>query len=146
MTNMEQALVAAGVKVPSQKQRIWQWLKDNGPHGVRDLSVELKIGEPTTQAAVTDLVQRKMLEKHERVDHKGVRLNNHYGARGRTFELLPLPPKRGAAGRAAADAKKAMPPEVVDTPVAVFSPEKLLQDCTLAELREVQKFLSRIFK
>ena len=147
MTNMEQALAAAGVKIPSQKQRIWTWLKDNGPHSVKDLYVELKIGEATVQAAVTGLIKRKMLRMIPRTDFKGMRMHNHYEALGRAYELLPLPLKRGAAGRAVANNKHPIPPEVVDTPAPkVFSPETLLANCTLAEMRQVYNFLREMFK
>jgi DNA-binding Lrp family transcriptional regulator len=146
MNDMAKALVAAGVKLPSQNQRIWQWLKDNGPHTVKDVASELKIGEATVQAVITVMVQRKMLVKIERVNHLNVRLRNNYEAQGKTFVLLPPPPKRGDAGRAAAAAKRmAIPPEVVDTPMS-FSPETLLATCTLAELRGVYAFLKGMFK
>ena len=144
MNAMTEALVIAGVRVPSQKQRIWQWLKDNGPHSVKDLSVELKIGAQTTQAAVTDLMHRKMLEKHPRVDHKGVRLHNHYSARGRTFEMLPLPIKKGkvkAAPIAPEDSYLQPPPAKAE-----FNPAHLLADCTLSQMRQVHNFLGRMFK
>lgn len=151
MTNMEQALAAAGVKIPSQKQRIWTWLKDNGPHSVKDLYVELKIGEATVQAAVTDLIKRKMLRMIPRTDFKGMRMHNHYEALGRAYELLPLP-LTGAAGRAAANKKHPIPPEKqytlvesVTAPVS-FSPETLLANCTLAEMRQVYGFLRGMFK
>ena len=139
MTNMEHALVAAGVKVPSQKQRIWTWLKDNGAHSTKDLASELKIGEPTVQAAITDLVHRKMLRTIERTDHKGTRILNHYEALGRAFELIPLP-KKGAA------AAKRVPPEVVDTPAPSFSPEKCVEHLTLIQAKQVYQFLGRMFK
>ena len=150
MTNMEQALTAAGVKIPSQKQRIWTWLKDNGPHSVKDLYVELKIGEATVQAAVTDLIKRKMLRTIPRTDFKGVRMHNHYEALGRSFELLPLP-LTGTAGRAAANAKRPAPVvlqalESSFPTTPAFSPETLLADCTLAEMRQVYGFLKGMFK
>jgi hypothetical protein len=68
-------------------------------------------------------------------------------APGRAFELLPLPLK-GAAGRATANKKHPVPPEVVDTSVSspVFSPETLLANCTLAEMRQVCGFLKGMFK
>ena len=146
MTNMEQALAAAGVKIPSQKQRIWTWLKDNGPHSVKDLYVELKIGEATVQAAVTGLIKRKMLRMIPRTDFKGMRMHNHYEALGRAYELLPLPLKRGAAGRAVANNKHPIPPEVVELVTPAFSPETLLANCTLAEMRQVYNFLKGMFK
>lgn len=147
MTNMEQALAAAGVKIPSQKQRIWTWLKDNGPHSVKDLYVELKIGEATVQAAVTDLIKRKMLHTIPRTDFKGVRMHNHYEALGRSFELLPLPLKRGAAAKRPAKPMEEMVSSIPGQQATpAFSPETLLAACTLAELRQVYGFLKGMFK
>lgn len=147
MTNMEHALAVAGVKLPPQNQRIWQWLKDNGPHTVKDVASELKIGEATVHAAITVMVKRKMMVKIERVNHLNVRLRNTYEAQGKTFVLLPPPVKRGDAGRAAAAAKRvAIPPEVVDTPVSFFKPEVLLESLTLAQARQVYTYLGRLFK
>ena len=147
MTNMEQALAAAGVKIPSQKQRIWTWLKDNGPHSVKDLYVELKIGEATVQAAVTDLIKRKMLRMIPRTDFKGVRMHNHYEALGRSFELLPLPLKRGAAAkRPPQQLAKTREDWSPDPETPPFSPETLLANCTLAEMRQVYNFLREMFK
>lgn len=145
MNDITQALQQAGVKLPSQNQRIWTWLKDNGPHRVVDVTSELKLPQPSVQAAITVMVRRKMLEKIERKNHKGVRITNHYGALGRTFVLLPEPGKRGAAGRAAANAKHVAPEEVAPVK-AEFSAGHLLADCTLAEMRQVYNFLSRVFK
>lgn len=102
MNDITQALQKAGVKLPSQNQRIWTYLKDFGPHTVRDIAGETKIAEATVQAAITVMVKRKMLEKIERHNHMGVRIHNHYGALGKQFERLPAPVKRDDA----ADANK----------------------------------------
>ena len=148
MTNMEQALAAAGVKIPSQKQRIWTWLKDNGPHSVKDLYVELKIGEPTVQAAVTDLIKRKMLRTIPRTDFKGVRMHNHYEALGRSFELLPLPLKKGVVPKRApqqlAKIREDWSPDPVK--VSLFDPAVLLEALTLSQARQVYQYLGRLFK
>lgn len=95
MNDMSTALAKAGVKLPAQNQRIWTYLKDFGPGDVKKIASVTKIGEATVQATITDLVKRGMLDKIERVDHRGVRMRNQYGALGQQFELLP-PPKKGA--------------------------------------------------
>lgn len=101
MNDMTTALTKAGVKLPPQKQRIWTYLKDFGPGDVKKIAAVTKIGYGTVQAALTDMQKRKMVEKIERKDHRGVRMPNHYGALGRVFELLPLP-KKGAKTKAPA--------------------------------------------
>lgn len=154
MTNMEIALKDAGVKLPPLSQRVWQWLKDNGAHSAVDLAVELKVPLPSVRATLTVMVRRKMLSLIKRTDHKGQRIHNHYGALGREYELLPEPAKRGAAGRAAAAEKReekmlqlhALASSVPAASTPAFSPEQLLANCTLAELRQVHTFLKGMFK
>ena len=141
MNDITQALQKAGVKIPSQNQRIWTYLKDFGPHTVRDIAAETKIAEASVQSAITVMVKGKMLEKIERVNHKGVRIHNHYGAIGKQFERLPAPVRRGDAAPTenAADAPGApAAPE--------FNPAHLLADCTLSQMRQVYSFLGRMFK
>lgn len=151
MNDMAQALKTAGVKIPPQNQRIWQWLKDNGPHSVRDLSVELSIGEATVQAAVSIMLRRKMLERIARHDHKMIRLNNHYGALGRVFELLPEP-----------ILKRPRPPmmsmpkvEVAAEPVSLatliqdvvkFNPYEFVETLSIKDARELYAYLGKMFK
>ena len=145
MNAMTEALVVAGVKLPVVKKRIWQWLKDNGPHSTLDLASALNVSQTNISAEITVMVRRKMLRKIERKNHELKALPNHYEALGRVYELLPEPKDKGKAKVRVSDTP---PSEVVGIvhDVPKFSPEKLLQDCTLAELREVQKFLGRLFK
>lgn len=112
MNDMTTALAKAGVKLPAQNQRIWTYLKDFGPGDVKKIASVTKIGEATVQATITDLVKRGMLDKIERVDHKGVRMRNKYGALGQQFELLPLPQKGAKKARAPA-APGATTPQVM---------------------------------
>jgi DNA-binding MarR family transcriptional regulator len=141
MNALTQALKTAGVKLPFQNQRIWQWLKDTGPHTALDIASELKIGQPTVVATLNDMRVRKMIEKTERKDHKGKRIASTYAAIGREYELLPKKVKRGDAGRAVANAAKAAEPERPK-----FNAEAHLADLTLAELRQVYTFLKGVFK
>ena len=145
MNDITQALKTAGVKLPSQKQRIWQYLKDFGAHGVKDIAAEVKIGEPTVQATLTVMVRRKMLRKIERKDHRGVRIPNHYEVLGKQFVLLPEPPKQGAKKVPVFLPDEATPAVAVPA-VPTFSPEKLLADCTLMQMHQVYDFLKRWFK
>ena len=153
MNNIAIALTKAGVQVPTQKQRIWQWLSDNGPHDMAAVASELNIPEPSCQAAITDLRNRQMLSTIPRDNGKGKRLTNHYGALGRKWELLNLP-KKGAAGdraRAAAAANREAAKVVYEPKAEVihipeFRPEVFLGKLTLSELRSVHAYLGRFFK
>ena len=68
MNALTQALKTAGIKTPSNNQRIWQWLKDNGMHTVDAVSKALGIQKQAAQAAMHDLLVRGMVAKHKRVD------------------------------------------------------------------------------
>lgn len=96
MNAMTQALKTAGVKTPSQYQRIWQWLKDNGPNSVKTLASELNIPRPSATAAMQDLKQRGMVIARPQVTVRGTRMAAWYEAVGREYELLPLPKKAPA--------------------------------------------------
>lgn len=91
MNAMTQALKTAGVKTPSNNQRIWQWLKDNGMHTVDAVSKALGIQKQSAQAAMHDLLVRGMVEKHKRVDARLSPLASNYEALGKEYELLPRP-------------------------------------------------------
>ncbi len=148
MNALTQALKTAGVTLPPQNQRIWQWLKDTGPHTALDIASELKIGQPTVVATLNDMRVRKMIEKTERKDHKGKRIASTYAAIGREYELLPKKVKCGDAGRAVANAAKLPALPATDTYLAKpkFNAEAHLADLTLAELRQVYTFLKGVFK
>lgn len=104
MNAMTQALKTAGVKTPSQYQRIWQWLKDNGPNSVKTLASELNIPRPSATAAMQDLKQRGMVIAKPQVDVRGKRVAAWYEAVGREYELLPLPKKAAVPAAAATTA------------------------------------------
>ena len=140
MNNVAIALKAAGVKLPSQNQRIWQWLKDNGQHTLRDVASETKIGEATAQAAVTNLIHRGMLKSIKRTDVRGKRLNATYEALGREYELLPRPVK--GAVSVAPQEKVAVAAVAAPT----FNPEEFLGDLTLSQLRQVYNYLRGMLK
>jgi len=112
MNAMTQALNAAFVKTPSQYQRIWQWLKDNGMNTVDTVSKALNIPKQSAQAACHDLLKRGMLQKHKRVDARLSPLASNYEALGRTYALLPRP-----MAKKAPKAEKARPAAPAGDPV-----------------------------
>jgi predicted ArsR family transcriptional regulator len=142
MNNIAIALTKAGVQVPTQKQRIWQYLNDCGDRTARALAHELNIPEPSLQAALTDLQHRGMVEKREHVSHKGVREHNTYSSVGKQFEMLPLRKK----GAAKVPAKVVYEPQAALVTIPEFKPEVFLGKLTLSELRSVHAYLGRLFK
>lgn len=99
MNSITQALQTAGIKTPSQYQRIWQWLKDNGPNTVDVVAKALNIKKQSAQAACHDLLNRGMLEKQKRYDARMSPLACNYTALGKEYELLPRPLKKKPAAK-----------------------------------------------
>lgn len=116
MNAMTQALKTAGVKTPSNNQRIWQWLKDNGMHTVDAVSKALGIKSQSAAAAMNDLLTRGMVAKHKRVDARLSPLASNYEALGREYELLPRPVTKAAKPR---NPKVATPVSAAEGPVAI---------------------------
>lgn len=142
MNDISLAMKAAGIKVPVQKERIWRLLKDEGDMTVTRIASKLAMPEPSTQAAITDMQQRKMVGRKERKSAQGVRLNNEYFAIGKTYELLPRV-KAGAAGRAVANKK---PTETVAAaPLAEFNVDAFIAPLTLGQAKAVMLKLKRMF-
>ena len=116
MNALTQALKTAGIKTPSQNQRIWQWLKDNGMNTVDAVSKALGIQKQSAQAAMHDLLMRGMVEKHKRVDARLSPLASNYAALGREYELLPRPVTKAAKPQ---NPKATTPVSATEGPVAI---------------------------
>ncbi len=109
---------------------------------VTRIASKLAMPEPSTQAAITEMQQRKMVGRKERKSAQGVRLNNEYFAIGKTYELLPRV-KAGAAGRAVANKK---PTETVAAaPLAEFNVDAFIAPLTLGQAKAVMLKLKRMF-
>jgi hypothetical protein len=92
-TSMSRALRKAGGGVPVNR-RIWEWLKDKGPHTGSEVSVALNIPLAASSSIISQMKARSMVRvetKHS--EHLG-RNVGYYAAVGRSFEILPLPKNR----------------------------------------------------
>jgi hypothetical protein len=96
------------------------------------LASELKIADTSVAAALQDMKSRKMIEIQLQKDVRGRRMPAWFAAIGREYELLPKPKKdkRGAAGRAVANAAKqvaAPAPDALYGTLAVRMPKSVVR-------------------
>lgn len=88
-TTMARALKKAGGGIPVNR-RIWDWLKEKGPHTVSEVSSALNIPLTASSSIISQMKARGMVRvetKHS--EHLG-RNVGYYAASGRVFEILPL--------------------------------------------------------
>ena len=130
MNNLAIALKDAGVKLPPMNRRIWQWLRDNGAHTLRDVCAELSVTPAAAQATVSVMLREGTLERQARHDAKGKRSNNAYVALGSSYDHGRKPPIVAA----------------IKPPAAGINPEQALGAYTLSELRVLYQYLHKHFK
>lgn len=98
---MTNALISAGVPLPTQRERLWRLVKDSPGRTAK--SVALQSGEPhnSTSSILSGMVARGMLQEKllplrvKAGRGTAVRKVTHYWALGSTYELLPPPRKEG---------------------------------------------------
>ena len=89
MTTLPKALKEAGIAIPVNR-RIWQWLKDQGPHTSTEVAAALNITNASASSILSQLANRKMVTEDKRVSRLARRPVTYYGAIGKTFVLLPI--------------------------------------------------------
>jgi hypothetical protein len=144
MNDFAHALKIAGIARPTNSKRVWQYLKDGGPRNTRAVASELKMTMDLAASYLYQLTQRKMLKRIEVMGPRGKREASMYEALGREFELLPMPKKLRDFRPAPVQVTPTL--QIVTERPTTFSPESLLANCTLAEMRSVHEFLKRLFK
>ena len=160
MTDLHIALKAAGVKLPSQLERIWVWLKDHQPQSARQIEITLKI--PQASSILSQMETRRMVSSVKELDRSSGFTTKRFSVVGRTYELLPKPKKTPFKAAAPAapvinilDLKPGpimQAPQIVsiDTraPWQIFTPAAPLDldALTIAEARALYIRLASMFK
>ena len=93
MTTLPKALKEAGISIPVNR-RIWQWLKDQGPHTSSEVAASLNITAASASSMLSQMADRKMVSEDKKQSKHVGRPVTYYGAIGKTFVLLPLPKKQ----------------------------------------------------
>lgn len=132
MTAIEHALQTAGVKLPSQKERLWRVIKDNPGIIASRAAAICKIPASSAAALAGDMVKRGMLTETKQATRMAgprgsfvMRNVNTYTVHPRMdgfYEDLPLPKKPKAAK---------------PTPAPAPEPKPTPKEPTLAERTEV---------
>ncbi len=138
MTTLPKAIKEAGISIPVNR-RIWQWLKDQGPHTGSEIAKGLNISTASASSMLSQMADRKMVSEDKKVSQHLGRAVTYYGAIGKTFVLLPLPKKQ-------AEKKKEM---VVFAPVEVLPKkskvEEILDSLSVVDAYDLYKRLDGMF-
>lgn len=137
---MSKAIKDAGIAIPMNK-RIWQWLKDQGPHTGAEVATGINITSSASSSMLSQMAVRKMVSTTKKHSERLGRSVTYYAAIGKQFVVLPIP--------------KTLP-VVVETPsqeVVVLEPihtkkttvEALLSTLSVADAYELYKHLRDMF-
>lgn len=159
MTAMETAMVNAGIRPPSVKQRVWQAIKESGTQGSTHNALKRRLSamsESAISVALVELYKRAMVYREAVPAHPG-KLGSttvwNYKTDMERYELLP------PTGVVRKDPKKikrrpaktvSRPPKTMPGPIAYVGPEPTkavpsLEDLTIAEARALYLKLHKMF-
>lgn len=137
MNTITHAFKAAGIKTPTQIERIWTWLKDHQPQSAKAIEVALHL--PQASSMLSQMEKRGMVTSKLVYDVRTGRTTKQFNAVGREYELLPLP----------REAKPGPAPAVTGQPAmnnAAPADKFNLDSLTIAEARALFARLSQMFK
>ena len=92
MTTMTKAISDAGIIKVTTSKKIWQWLKDNGPHTCVEVGIALDV-KPSASTLLSQMAARKMVAGVKKYSEHSRREVTYYSAIGRVYVALPLPKK-----------------------------------------------------
>lgn len=146
MTAMGQAMVSAGVPVPSAKERVWRVIKEHGAKGVpvKDIIKRLSTLTPgSISVSLVDMKERGMCTVIPEYDVKLGRVVSRYCTDLDTYQNLPKVINK-AAPKAHKERLEDMKREPV--PVAPTQPKPAdLEHLTIAQARELYNVLHKMF-
>jgi len=156
-TVMEEKMLAAGIQMPTQVERLWRVLRDN-PQGLTAQRAAALTGIANASTQLSMMVRRKMAtarsELQRRPIHGGVmaeRPVNIYSTTMKEYELLPAPKKEKpsapavsapTAPPAPAVQRAPAPPRAVPT---VAEAQAFVERMTIAEARALWAVMDRMF-
>lgn len=148
MNQMTSALVAAGVKVPSQSRRIWSYLKDHPQLTSERIAQALSINKGSVssllaQMAKQNRVQSKMLLRS--APKGGMRKRAHWEAIGESYDN---PPRRATPAVVPAEpVNKPGLREMLVERICTTKPSatQVVDTLTVAQARELWLVLNRMF-
>jgi len=162
MNAMTSALAAAGVKLPSQMERVWRMLKDNPNRTAKAVAAQTGIPLTSVSSICSKMELRGMMRHTERQEVSRGKNGLSYGRTvyyftpiGDEFELLPMPPKpkKDPVTPSAARLFSQMRAEVDAMPVAAPIPAPVprpapkydVESMTISEARTMWNHLNQFF-
>lgn len=154
MNVVAQAFQKAGVSLPPLNKRAWLWLKDHPGKSSKEVAAALGESHSSVATVLGNMDLRKMLIVESRVLRGRNAPVKHYTVKYRDFELLHMPKKHKLLVLAQHPTTGERAPTPTPPPPApvtpVPRPEKhpalrVLEDCTLKELRVIHDALGKLF-
>jgi hypothetical protein len=139
MNQISSALVAAGVKVPCQSRRIWNYLKDHPQLTTKRISQALSINVGSVSSLLAQMAKQNRAESKlmlRSTPGGGMCKRAHWEALGDNYDA---PPRRVAP-------VVALPKAIAHTP-APNKPgaQDIVNALTVAQARELWEVLNRMF-
>lgn len=140
MSDLQTALKTSGVKLPSARERIWNWIHDHKDQTARQVEIGLKLPHNTASSTINALLTHNKLTRVKSYDRHQRRNAYHYNT---TSDSYNNPPKRVNTPHLTAVTS------TVTLTQAVPLPRKQTFDieaCTIQELRDLRDRLNRLFE
>ena len=97
MNQITVALKEAGMALPTQNQRIWNWLKDHPNKTTLEISKALNLTLGNVSSLISGMYKRKMVTAINDKSNSRRGVVGRYSVVGREYELLPLPKQQVVA-------------------------------------------------
>jgi hypothetical protein len=149
MTNMEKAMIEAGIKTPDNKERIWRVVKETGGTGItyKGLIKRLPaINRGTISSCLNDMMARGMVAATQNQARGPGRANYVYTTDLDAYTVLP----KVRVAKPPAPAPAPVPVPVPAAPAPAPAPAPALIDSvdhlTIAQARALYEVLRRMFE
>ena len=144
-----QALSKAGVRLPTQMQMVWQWLKDQPNKRMIDVRGALPIPASGVSSLLTNMRVRGMVKREMVLSLRTKKRISSYSAVGDVYELLPEPNKPPGAQTVKWRHKVDEAPVIVSQELATITPDvpvtSKIDSLTIGEARELYAELKKFF-
>ena len=157
MNNVSAAFAEAGLTIPLNR-RVWQWLKDNGPHTNNQVAAVFNQARANTSSCLSTMAMRGMVSETKEKSVGSQRMVSRYAAVGKVFQLRELTPEGLQRKRKLVTTKATsslliqpviQPDQVtqIEKPSEPWSPEKFVEDnhLTLSQAKSLRLYLNEFF-
>lgn len=147
MNDMTHALKTAGVALPSQSSRLWQWIKDHPRTTATNATKALGLTMSAGSSLASQMEARGMLTSTSEYSKPAKRFVKYYTAVGQTYEPKPWPKSKKKTKPVAATPHVVHAPHPGDTPLPTVSKvDTIVDGLTVRDARELYLKLKEMFK